>query len=351
MKYGIVTVYNSENCGSFLQAYAMSQTLKKTQPETVFVRQNFRDHSVSMQNYLKMIAKTALRGNLAGIKRLVRRRKAFQNACRHLQIVEDLDAPSCCILGSDVIWDVTVPFFRNHHSFFWGTQFRQSKVISYAASVGFAKEEDIAACSFVRDALKNMAAVSVRDQTSKQLLQPYCDKEIRVVCDPTYLLDRSEYNAIAAPTDLNGFLFIYYYGRMSAEDQRAVQEVAKKEGLKTVTFGNLNPWCDISLPYDPQLFLSIYDKAAYIITNTFHGTVFATIYEKRFAVIRNDKPKILNVLKMCAMSDKMTRTADDISDILHSDFDYGTTRRTILQERENGLCYLREALEGSGLNG
>ena len=297
MKCGIVTVYNSENSGSFLQAYALSQTLKKNGNETAFVRQNHRDHSASLTNYLKLIAKAAIRGNFEGVKRLAIRRKAFQCACQHLQIVDELTAPSCCILGSDVIWDITVPFFRNHHSFFWGTQFKNSKVISYAASVGFAKEKDLEACSFVRSSLKNMQMVSVRDKTSKQLLQLYCDKEIQIVCDPTYLLDKEEYNAIAAPTDLRQFLFIYYYGKMTQEDRAAIQELAKKEGLKMVTFGNHNSWCDVSLAYDPLLFLSLYDKAEYIITNTFHGTVFATIYEKKFAVIKNDKPKVLNVLE------------------------------------------------------
>lgn len=350
MKCGIVTVYNSENSGSFLQAYALAQTLKKTKNETVFVRQSFRDHSASVPNYLKLIAKTALSGNFGGVKRLVARRKAFQHACQQFQIVDELNVPSCCILGSDVIWDVTVPFFRNHYPFFWGMQFNNSKVISYAASVGFAKENDIEACPFVTDALKSMQAVSVRDKISKQLLQPYCDKDIQIVCDPTFLLDKDEYNEIATPTDLKGFIFIYYYGKMAEEDQSAIQTLAKIEGLKTVTYGNNNPWCDISLAYDPLLFLSIYDKAKYIITNTFHGTVFAAIYEKNFAVIKNDKPKVLDVLEMCGMSDKMTYTAEDISSVLHSDFDYETTRRTILRERENALRYLREALKEGGPN-
>ena len=172
-----------------------------------------------------------------------------------------------------------------------------------------------------------------------------------MVCDPTYLIGREDYDVIAKPTDLNKFIFLYYYGNLPAADREALQTIAKKEGLKIVTFGRDNTWCDLNLPYDPLLFLSIYDKADYIITNTFHGTVFSTIYEKRFAVVKTDKQKVINVLKMCGLSDKMTGTAADYDTILHSDFDYEMARQNIARERANSLRYLNEALGERDTNG
>lgn len=352
MKCGIVTVYNSENCGSYLQGYAMARFLQKNGHEAVFIRQNFSDHSASRKNYMVKLAKTVLQGNFANAKLMVARRKRFRQAIdQHLTVVENAEGMDCCLLGSDVIWDVTGGLFRNHQSFFWGTQFQPTRVISYAASVGFSKKEDLEKVNFIRNALGLMAAVSVRDETSRELLRPYCNKEISLVCDPTYLIDRSDYDAIAKPTDMDKFIFLYYYGELPAEDRKALQAIAKTEGLKIVTFGGYNSWCDFNLPYDPLLFLSIYDKADYIITNTFHGTVFSTIYEKRFAVVKTDKQKVLNVLKMCGLSDKMTKSATDYDSILHSEFDYGMTRQNIAQERTNSLCYLSGALKERSANG
>lgn len=352
VKCGVVTVYNSENCGSFLQAYAMTRVLKNNGAEAVVVRQGFKGHSSTLPVYLLQVVKSLLKGRFANVKRLTQRRKAFRQACENtFTIVDPAEALDCYILGSDVIWDLTEPYFKDNYPFFWGTQFQNKKVISYAASVGFAKEKDLNNAPFVRDALQKMDSVSVRDINTKQLLQPYCDKEIRLVCDPTYLIDRVDYNAIAKPTELDQFIFLYCYKRLSLEDQAAIVEIAGREGLKTVTFGNFNPWCDINLAYDPRLFLSIYDKANYIITDTFHGTVFSTIYEKRFAVVKNDKQKVLNVLKMCGLSDKMTETAADYAAILHGEFDYETARQSILRERTNSLCYLNKALEEGDTNG
>lgn len=352
MKCGIVTVYNSENCGSFLQGYAMMRFLQKNGHEAVHIRQNFSDHSASRKNYLTKMIKTVLRGNFAGAKLMTTRRKLFQQAIKqHLQMVNAAGDVDCCILGSDVIWDVTSSFFKKHYPFFWGTQFTDKKVISYAASVGFAKEKDIKNAAFIRSALENMSAVSVRDSSSQMLLEPYCDKQIHLVCDPTYLIDREDYNAIAKPTDLDKFIFLYCYGELPAADREAIQAIAKAEGLQTITFGMNNTWCDRNLPYDPSLFLSIYDKAEYVITNTFHGTVFSTIYEKRFAVVNNDKQKVINVLKMCSLSDKMTKTAADYDTILHSDFDYEMARQNVARERTNSLDYLNEALGERNSNG
>ena len=352
MKCGIVTVYNSENCGSYLQGYAMAKFLQKNGHEAVFIRQNFGDHSASRRNYAIKLAKILLRGRFFEAKLAVARRANFRNAIdQYLKVVKSADGLDCCVLGSDVIWDVTGGLFRNHYPFFWGTQFHPTRVISYAASIGFSKKADLEKMDFIRNALSLMAAVSVRDEASQELLRPYCDKDIHLVCDPTYLIDRADYDAIAKPTELDKFIFLYCYGNLSAADSEAIRAIAKAENLKIITFGRDNTWCDMNLPYDPLLFLSIYDKADYIITNTFHGTVFSSIYEKRFAVVKNDKQKVLNVLKMCGLSDKMTETAADYETILHSEFDYEMARQNIARERANSLRYLNEALGETNING
>lgn len=346
MNCGIVTVYNSENCGSFLQAFALSKAIESMGHNAVFVRQAFSDHSASKRNYFKLIVKTALRGNIAAISRLKLRRAAFKKAVGKLKVVNNSAGLDYCILGSDVIWDLTVPFFRNHHSFFWGTQFENAKIVSYAASLGFAREDELAANSFVEDALCGMQSISVRDTKTKQLLENYADKPISLVCDPTYLIERRDYETIASDFEMTKFVFLYCYGNLDASHCEAIKRFAKAKGLKTVTYGNFNSWCDVSLPYDPLQFLAIYDKADYIITNTFHGTVFSTIYEKRFAVIKNEKNKIIDVLAKCGLSDKMTQEADDVSNIMNSEYNYEKVRENIKEYKERSLQYLKDALSG-----
>ena len=345
MAVGIITIYKSVNCGSYLQAYALAKALEKLEMEGKFIEYKFSDHVSAKPQMLKSIFKMLLKGDFKGIRLLLDRIASFNRSVEILDVIKPQENIDCCIIGSDTLWDVSREIFYKNYSFFWGMDLKNTKVISYSPSVGFAKEKDIERCSFIQEALQKMHAVGVRDNISKSLLQPYCDKEIRVLCDPTYLIERDDYDAIALKTDLKDFLFIYYYGKMPAEYKESIKRFAKEKNLKTIVFGNTNQWCDISLAYDPFLFLSLYAKADYIITNTFHGTVFATIYEKRFAVTKNDKPKIIDVLDMCGLSDKMADSAENIQDILSSDFDYNVVRSNILKERKKGFNFLTEVFE------
>lgn len=345
MAVGIITIYKSVNCGSYLQAYALAKALEKLEMEGKFIEYKFSDHVSAKPQMLKSIFKMLLKGDFKGIRLLLDRIASFKRSVEILDVIKPQENIDCCIIGSDTLWDVSREIFYKNYSFFWGMDLKNTKVISYAPSVGFAKEKDIEKCSFIQEALQKMHAVGVRDNISKSLLQPYCDKEIQVLCDPTYLIERDDYDAIALKTDLKDFLFIYYYGKMPADYKESIKRFAKEKNLKTIVFGNTNQWCDISLAYDPFLFLSLYAKADYIITNTFHGTVFATIYEKRFAVTKNDKPKIIDVLDMCGLSDKMADSAENIQEILSSDFDYNVVRSNILKERKKGFDYLTEVFE------
>lgn len=346
MKCGIVTVYNSINCGSFLQAYALACAVKKMGSEAVMIHQCFKGHSSTLKRHLRRTAKTILTGKFSETIELQKRRANFKKAWKkHLEITKSPETVDCFVLGSDVIWDASSAYFGGNHSFFMGMQFEEGSVISYAPSVGFSTEKDIEKAGYFKEALSNMSSVSVRDKHSLELLTPYCDKDIELVCDPTYLIDTQDYKKISKPITLDNFLFIYCFGAVPSDYASQIKNFAKERGLKTVTFGTVNSWCDVQLPYDPLTFTSLYEKADYIITNTFHGTVFSTIYEKNFAVIKNDAPKIVDVLDKLNLSDKMANGSESVSAILDSDFHYDTVGQAVAEEREKSLGYLKRAIE------
>lgn len=342
MKIGIVTVYSSMNCGSFLQAYALGRTLERQGHEAVYIHHNFPDHSSYPLRYGKKILKSALRGRFSMTKRLIRRRKMFRQAIQLLNVQKNPKNLDCCIVGSDTIWDLSVSFFRNHRDFFWGTDF--GRVISYAPSMGYSQQVDPRDREFITGALGHMRAVSVRDQYALEMLQPYCDSPICMVCDPTILLMPEDYAKIAKPLDMENFIFLYCYGPLPHPYVQALRAYADAHKLKIVTMGSENSWCDVCLSYDPLLFVSLYEKAASIVTNTFHGTVFANIFEKKFLIIENKKPKVIDFLKLCRMEDKMSRQAEDVTKILDSHFSYDVTREILAAKRKAGIDYLTKGL-------
>ena len=81
-------------------------------------------------------------------------------------------------MGSDTIWDISQPYFMYHKDVFWGSKFDKTSVASYAPSVGYAKEISVEKQKWIANALDNMKAISVRDESSYNLIKPFTKKEI-----------------------------------------------------------------------------------------------------------------------------------------------------------------------------
>lgn len=338
MKCCIVTVYNSPNCGSFLQAYALGKALDSIGVSVCYYRIPNNEFPRFVKNTLRAIIKL----DFKGLKNLIYQNKRFMDACSLFRVTENKYMP-VYILGSDTIWDIRNSRFYEMHDIFWGNVFNNSSIISYAPSIGAAEEQDFVNSAWVSGALNRMSAVSVRENEAKDMLQKYTGKEIQVICDPTLLLSENEYDAITKNVGMD-CIFLYYYGKVSAECRKALIDIADSYHLKIISFGNSNSWVDRTEPYDPIRFLELYRSARYIITNTFHGTVFAHIYHKRFAVIGTRKKKINDFLSRMGTSDKTAESASQIDGILHSDFNFSEIDNRIQTEKETGLAYLKNSL-------
>lgn len=346
MKCAIVTVYASQNCGSFLQAFALAKKIELLGCEATFVRQSFKKHSQSKISYIKFLCKALLKMDFLAVKLESKKRKAFSRTIKKLNILPGNNVADLYILGSDTIWDISQPYFMYHKDVFWGSKFDKTSVASYAPSVGYAKEISVEQQKWIANALDNMKAISVRDESSYNLIKPFTKKEIEFTCDPTFLISVDEYYKLSRDIviDYDKFIFLYFYGRMSQEQKKEICTFAQKNNLKIVTFSHLNRWCDVCEPYDPIRFLALYEKAEYVVTNTFHGTVFANIFEKKFAVLNVKKPKVIDLLKRLSKSDKMTNDNNSLEDVLMSDFDYLETKKVIESDRQKGEMYLAKVI-------
>ena len=86
------------------------------------------------------------------------------------------------------------------------------------------------------------------------------------------------------------YVLIYaYHGFMNSKQEvNAIKSFAKKNGLRIISCGYYHSWCDENVNADPKEFLEMFIHASYIITDTFHGTVFSIINKKRFVSIIRD---------------------------------------------------------------
>ena len=124
-----------------------------------------------------------------------------------------------------------------------------------------------------------------------------------------------------------------------------IKSVKKKTGLMVcaIADGLSRVYADKVL-YDVGVeeFLWLVDHAEYVITSSFHGTAFATIFNKKFSAIINPNApsRIANLLQ------KLKLPLVDIENLpISSDFRYEVTNQLIEKEKEKSIEYLKRVIE------
>lgn len=346
MKVCIVTVYNSTNCGSYLQAYALRYTLRQMGHEVCFLKTGVKHNR---RIFFRKAIRSLKKGKFGQVRFDHRKLRNFEKALRDFPLcamqAHSLSQQDVFVLGSDEIWNLSREDMRQA-PVFWGCGLAPAAVISYAPSVNTTVQADVEKVDYVRQALADMRAISVRDSYSKALLSHYTDKEIQVLCDPTFLLPMEQYRAMAGTCPYDDFILIYSAGaKFTAEDQQAIRAFAGKKQKKLVAFPHNLAWCDEQAPADPLDAVAYFSKADYVITDTFHGAALSLIFGKDFLALPRGNTKVTELLEYFDVSQLMRENAEETAayfDGIYYDKQALTVR--IGQEREKAVAYLQKAL-------
>ena len=197
------------------------------------------------------------------------------------EIAEKYDAVIC---GSDQIWNIGA---RDFSEIYFLPLFTNKK-IAYAVSCG--------SCIFDENRAKfiewvsNFDCLSVREQSIADFLKDRSVADAEVVLDPTFLLDREDYEALYDTEMMLKRRYIFLYTINYNDDiLRIVRKLSLMYGLPVYTpfTGYSAVKCSkygIKVLYDvaPDKFLNLIHHAAYVCTNSFHGIAFSIIYAKDF---------------------------------------------------------------------
>lgn len=321
-KVGVLTFHRAENYGSAMQAYALQKYLK----EKLGIRNELIDYvPEGQEDFYKLFVPITNIRNLIGnffklsiVKKYRKRRVAFQNfLMNNLEISEKKyssfekgtrlsEIYSCVITGSDQIWNVECVDFSWEYLLEGVSDLRK---VSYAASMGGGKlsEQDR-----YKKCLEDYDAISVREKYAADIINHmFCEScKAEVSVDPTLLLDKKDYDKIAAPRRIEGdYIFLY---SVYHDDQllHTVKLMKKKWDLPIITLISRNNsykvlFNGIKLAKEegPEDFLSYIKYAKFVLTNSFHGSVFSLIYGKEFYYLGNYRrdPRLKQLLTMTGM--------------------------------------------------
>lgn len=338
----IATLCRSPNVGAYLQAYALQEVLKKKGLNPCFL--DIYDWVNNLKRY-KFIFRR--RGKLLinlpfNFKQVL----AFKLSEKQLNIIKkdsniNFDG---AFVGSDEIWNVTNSTFNTVPEFF-GINIPTTKKFTYAPSVGNATHLDIRKYPVYVNGINSFDLLSVRDSetfTTVSELAP--NKMVTRVVDPTFLYDFSDdEEPITIPVP---YIAVYTYG-MKPEKVSEVRDYARKNNLMLVSPTIKHMWCDMNIPSTPFQFLSIIKNAKCVITDTFHGSIFAIKYKKDFISYGDEKKKVKDLLMSLKLNSSLIADGE-LSKISKIETDYKDVAPILNEKILVSHQYLAECMQRIG---
>lgn len=346
MKTCVVTVYNSDNYGAFMQAYSMQEFLKSQGCDVYFLKNKARNLNMLT---IKKIVKRITKANFRGFGYQLARRKQFvkANAVFKECSFEETKDMQLAVLGSDEIWNIKRKSIYSYPSFF-GKDVNAKAVISYAPSANLAGKSDFMKHPEIIETMKSIDALSVRDEHSKEVIsQLFEGKSVDVVVDPTLLNDETFYrkNIVKCP-EKDKFIAIYSYGnKLSRENIDNIVKFAHNNGYKIISLLDSFSWCDKNVALSPFETLGYFDAAQMVFTDTFHGSIFSIILNKKLIVTSKSSNKIYNLLCQFGLDNRIISKDATIEKLADTEIDYESVNGKVSVGREFSRTWLKDKLE------
>jgi|LSQX01.3.fsa_nt_gb hypothetical protein len=379
MKIGILTQPLHNNYGGILQAYALQKVLKDMGHEVIII--NRQSKKVSTFRKYGSVVKSILIGRTIAqnvllnesfkeeISRETRKfREKYIPNLTHLitdnEGMQDLNNMGfdAYVVGSDQCWRPRYsPSIRNYFLDF-AINDNRVKRIAYAASFGVShwefSNEDTISCS---ELLKKFNAISVREDSAIDLIKNKLGRDDAIhVLDPTMLLSKEHYNDLVeseknpvSPGNLN----VYVLDR-TPEKEKLVRQIEAKLQLKAfeilpvkrlneqkVTKVNIE---DFVYPY-PAAWIRGFQDAKFVVTDSFHGTVFSILHNVPFVAIGNTKRGMLRFQSLLTMFGLQDRLVTDFASfnadkLISKEIEWKRVNIILEVERVKSIGFLKENL-------
>lgn len=343
-KIGIITVYHTENTGSVLQANALKEFLALSGYDVYFVNTRNKYSAHSKKRLIKKLFKSLK--SQVDFKQSLMCYKYYEKYIKtNFKVVNAKDVESIginqLIIGSDTVWDMNSRYFLESQDLFWGTKWRNIPVISYAASVANSDIEKLINQNYFENAIKKMKAIGVRDGYTRHFAEVFGKENVVMNCDPTMLFELSHYQK-KCKLILDKYILLYVFEKPDLHFVKKLKQYAYSNGYKIICLGEYVEECDMWISSTVENFLSYFNSAEIIITNTFHGTVFSIIFNKEFIVLDCNKMKIRAILVKFELENRLTNGE---LNLLQEKIDYSKVNRILASFRSESQEYLLKALE------
>ncbi len=368
-KIGHLTFHGSHNYGSVLQAYALTKQLQSmgNQVETINLRpqaqkqayQIFLKSDKGVRRLFKILIYNKLKKRFNNYEHFIN--NVLPVTKKEFSSTRDLEAENfdydTYVCGGDQIWNPACQDFETAYYLQFLNNENSAKRISYSPSLGKTEFDDDTQ-NKIKEWLKAFDSISVREQRGAELLQKLTNKKVTTVCDPVLLLDKKYWDELAVKPKYKKPYILVYFLNNNHGSRDLTEYLRKTLGYDVVIFNEYIR--DFIKPYhkvysaSPEEFIGLFKNASFVYTNSFHGTAFATIFEKPFltaiakdqenALNNNDSRKI-DYLKNIGLEKRLYTDGLPEKDFLLN-INFQKANSKITDFKNESLTYLKNALDG-----
>lgn len=374
MKISILSMQRIMNYGSLLQAYSLMKMLQEMghSVEFIDIEPNEEDNRLQTRTEhfdegMDLTSRTVLYrfmqqdtnpflalNKIKAKKGVLKKQQLFADHELKLNEENNKKHYDACVIGSDEVFNCLSEAPWGFTGQLFGKVPQADKVITYAASCGFTKAEEVppAMGKTIQSAFENVSAFSVRDENTACFVRSYTDKPIAYHLDPVVVGDFTK--EMEKCTDVclkklpRRYCIVYaYHGRISNPDEiKAILKLCKEQDMVPVSIGGYQKWVHRHLELDPFEVLAAFQNAQFVVTDTFHGTVFSAKYAERFAVIvrKSNANKLGDLVSRLGIEQHQISQIKDLPEIYSRRAQKAHIDDLIKKERNKTIQYLENNL-------
>lgn len=383
-KVGLAITTYTHNYGSFLQSFALVETIKRLgyTPEVIstkgvqnlissarrkyFLKRMFNinellSYSVMFKGIgMKLInndyAKNQkIRG--AAFDRFRDKYFSFSPVGHTWEEVGNICRDYCAVVvGSDQLWRPA-----NIEGGYFTLEFVPDEInkVAYASSFGIPRLEKPQA-ETVKHFIPRLNHIGVREERGQQIIKELTGIDVPVVCDPTLLFTKEDWDSYVGDRLINDDYVLTYFIGDHEDYLRFAKRLSDYWGIKVVGIvhidgynNNISTYID-DTPYDidPFQFINLVKFAKCVLTDSFHCSVFSIHFEKEFFAFKrfsdtntmSTNNRLTTLFNVAGIEGRILSGKEDISDSLFKPINYSVVRDNIQKKRDFSMDYLSNAL-------
>ena len=362
MKVGIITYHKSQNYGAQLQAFALVTAISKLGCEAEIIDCNsigegkiFEWHFNSLRAFLGSVRNNILKLLFGECKRIKRFHHFWMDEIKHSkpclcekQINEFVNSYDFVVTGSDQVWHPAI--CEGKTLFFLDLPIKSNQKIAYAPSFGvseYTNEQVKLYMPLINDILH----LSVRENAGAELIRKYIGREVPIVIDPTMLLTKQDWIQMARNTHKGEYLFYFTILDEPEGCDEMVRRIAQEKHLDIVRIGTVKDVLKRGFinarASGPREFLGLVKDAAFVVTSSFHGSVFSILFEKEFVIVLNNNNRNS---RLETLAEKLNLSRYVVSDVhsfninTYKPIDYKVVAKSLDKLRNSSINFIKNSL-------